>query len=79
MVREELFVLKSVSPLLNSQTDEDKNLVARLLAENNIIMLRSMLMERPKLDVQFLENNDGLTRFHTGIPTYDSFLALIEF
>ena len=77
MVREELFVLKSVNPLLNSQTDEDKNLVARLLAEN--IMLRSMLMERPKLDVQLLENNDRLTRFHTGMPTYDSFLALIEF
>jgi len=75
--REELFVLKSVSPLLNSQTDEDKNLVARLLAEN--IMLRSMLMERPKLDVQLLENNDRLTRFHTGIPTYDSFIVPIEF
>ena len=76
MVREELFVLKSVSPLSNSQTDEDKNLVARLLAEN--MMLRSMLMERPKLDVQLLENNDRLTRFHTGMPAYDSFIALIE-
>jgi len=71
VVREELFVLKSVSPLLNSQTDEDKNLVARLLVEN--IMLRSMLMERPKLNVQLLEYNDRLTRFHTGMPTYDSF------
>ena len=46
MLREELFVLKLVSPLLNSQIDEDKNLVARLLAEN--IMLTSMLMERPR-------------------------------
>ena len=46
MLREELFVLKLVSPLLNSQIDEDKNLVARLLAEN--IMLRSILMERPR-------------------------------
>jgi len=77
VVREELFVLKLVIPLLNSQTDKDKNLVARLLAEN--IMLRSMLMERPKLDAQLLENNDRLARFHTGMPTYDSFLALIEF
>ena len=77
MAREELFVLKLVSPLLNIQTDEDKNLVARLLAES--IMLRSMLMERTKLNVQLLENNDRLARFRTGMPTYDSFLALIEF
>jgi len=38
-----------------------------------------MLMERPKLDVQLLKNNDKLTRFHTGMPTYDSFIVPIEF
>ena len=59
------------------QTDEDGNVVARLQAENR--MLRSMLLERPELDVRLLENNDRLTRFYTGMPTFDSFLALVEY
>ena len=59
------------------QTDEDGNVVARRQAENK--MLRSMLLERPELDVRLLENNDRLTRFYTGMPTFDSFLALVEY
>ena len=38
-----------------------------------------MLLERPELDVRLLENNDRLTRFYTGMPTFDSFLALVEY
>jgi len=42
-------------------------------------MLRSMLLERPESDVQLLENNDKLTRFYTGMPTFNSFVALVEY
>jgi len=78
VVRKELFVYLPLAVTFSEcQTDEDENLVERLLAENK--MLRSMLIERPELDVQLLENNDRLTRFYTGMPIYDSFLALVEF
>lgn len=41
--------------------------------------LRTTLLTRPKLDVQILEGNDKLTRFYTGMPTYDSITALVDY
>ncbi|XP_065891719.1 uncharacterized protein [Dysidea avara] len=70
-------VLTTIIRFSECQTDEDGNVVARLQAENR--MLRSMLLERPELDVRLLENNNRLTRFYTGMPTFDSFLALVEY
>lgn len=32
-----------------------------------------------EFDIELLKYNDKLTRFCTGIPTYDSFIALVEY
>ena len=48
--------------------------------EAKICELEKQLMERPEFSVEtILEANDKLTRFYTGMPTYDSFLALVEY
>ena len=31
------------------------------------------------LDVTILKNNNKLTRFYTGMPSYDSFLAIVDY
>ena len=43
------------------------------------IVLRTMLSEKAEFSVQVLEDNYRLTRFYTGMPTYDSFLALADY
>ena len=47
--------------------------------QEEIIVLRTMLSEKAEFSVQVLEDNDRLTRFYTGMPTYDSFLALADY
>ena len=36
-------------------------------------------MIRPEFDILLLECSDKLTRFYRGMPTYDSFKALVEY
>ena len=39
-----------------------------------------MLKDRPEVSVEtILKGNDKLTRFYMGIPTYDSFAALVDY
>jgi len=39
-----------------------------------------MLKDRPEVNVEtILKGNDKLTRFYTGMPTYDSFDALVDY
>ena len=48
--------------------------------EAKICELEKQLMERPEFSVEtILEANDKLTRFYTGKPTYESFLAQVEY
>ena len=41
--------------------------------------LRASLLTKPEFDIELLKDNDKLTRFYTGMPTYDSFMALVEY
>ena len=42
--------------------------------------LRSALSNRAEFTTKaILEGNDKLTRFYTGLPTYDSFIALVTY
>ena len=38
--------------------------------------LRASLLTKPEFDIELLKDNDKLTRFYTGMPTYNSFIAL---
>ena len=38
-----------------------------------------MLSEWPEFDIGMLQGNDKLTRFYTGMPTFDSLLALVDY
>ena len=43
-------------------------------------LLRADLSKRAEFTVKaILEGNDKLTRFYTGLPTYDSFIALVTY
>ena len=41
--------------------------------------MKASLSEKPEFDVQMLKDNNKLTRFYTGLPTYDTFLALVDY
>ena len=41
--------------------------------------LRASLLTKPEFDIELLKDNDKLTRFYTGMLTYDSFMALVEY
>ena len=56
--------------ILECQTDDQEDLVGE------ISILRTLYL---KFDEQLFKGNAKLTRFYTGMPTYDSFLALAEY
>jgi len=41
--------------------------------------LNASLLEKPDFDIKVISGNDKLTRFYTGIPTYDSFMTLVDY
>ena len=48
--------------------------------ETMISVLEEKLKDRPEFSVEaVLKGNDRLTRFYTGMPSYDSYLALAEY
>ena len=59
------------------QTDVQGDFVAKL--QNEISTLKASLSEKPKFDIQMLKDNNKLTRFYTWLPTYDTFLALVDY
>ena len=34
---------------------------------------------RTQFDIDVTKNNDKLTRYYTGMPTFDSFMGLVEY
>jgi len=59
------------------QTDIDGDIVEKL--QHEISALKACLLERPEFDVTMLSGNDKLTRYYTGIPTYNCFTALVNY
>ena len=48
--------------------------------EQHISRLEASLHQRPEFSVStMLEGNDKLTRFYTGMPTYNSFVAFVNY
>lgn len=48
--------------------------------EERISLLEAALHQRPEFSVStILEGNDKLTRFYTGMPTYDTFVAFVKY
>ena len=60
------------------QTDCDSVTIISLLKEGAI--LKSELTRRPEFCVDsILKDDDKLTRFYTGMPTYQSFIAFVDY
>ena len=65
--------------LLECQTDYvDRSVIANL--QNEVAALRSALLSIPEFSVEtLLKGNDKLTRYYTGLPTYDSFMVFADY
>ena len=60
------------------QTDCDSVTIISLQKE--VAILKSELTRRPKFCVDsILKDDDKLTRFYTGMPTYQSFIAFVDY
>ena len=64
--------------IVECQTDCDSVTIISLQKE--VAILKSELMRRPKFCVDsILKDNDKLTHFYTGMPTYQSFIAFVDY
>ena len=59
------------------QSDVQGDLIDEL--QNEINILKASLSEKPEFGIQMLKDNNKLTRFYTGLPTYNIFLVLVDY
>ena len=50
-----------------------------LLWDHKLQIERVVLVQTAQFNVEMIKNNDRLTRYYTGMPTFDSFIALVEY
>ena len=49
------------------------------MLQNEISILKASLSEKQEFDFQILKDTNKVTRFYTGLPTYDIFLGLLDY
>ena len=59
------------------ETSEEWKTVEEL--QQKVSKLETTLSHGTALDVTVLKDNNKLTRLYTGMPTYDSFLAIVDY
>lgn len=75
----EIYGQESIPVEVECQTDLQQEWKTVEELQQRICLLEVSLCASAQLDVKILASNDKLTRLYTGLPTYDAFMALVEY
>ena len=72
--------MHSVFSTVECQTDLNCDSSTTVSLQKEVAILKSALTRRPEFCVDsILKDNDKLTRYYTGMPTYGSFMAFVDY